>query len=132
MVRSIKKGVQTVACQYDSMGAFSKDGLALICQNDLYGYVDRTGTVIVKPKYENARDFGDNKMAAVFRATRWCYINTNGKEVLKPTYVKAWNFVGGRALFQKNKSLAILEQTLNMRSIPIMKRQESFLKMDLP
>lgn len=62
----------------------------------LWGYIDSTGTEVLKPKYEQAGLFYDG-LAYVQIGEAMGYINVKGEEVIKAEYQAAYNFSEGLA-----------------------------------
>lgn len=61
-----------------------------------YGYVDKTGKFVIKPKYENAMAFQED-MARVGNGSLYGFVNESGKEVIPIKYRTASNFNYGYA-----------------------------------
>jgi len=64
--------------------------------NGLWGYIDRTGRVIVKPTLEWADDFAEG-MGRIRVNGKYGFINTVGKLVVIPQYAEAEQFSDGLA-----------------------------------
>lgn len=60
------------------------------------GFMDRTGTVVIEPRYEKAYPFKEG-LAAVQVRGRWGYIDTNGRTVIEPRFAMAGFFSEGLA-----------------------------------
>lgn len=73
------------------------DRLFRIAQNNLIGYIDRNGQVIVKPQFEDGRSQFSEGMVAVEVTKKWGFIDTTGKMVIKPQFNIAYEFVEGLA-----------------------------------
>lgn len=73
------------------------DRLFRIVENGLFGYIDKTGRVVVKPQYENARSEFSEGLVAVEVNKKWGYINTMGKMIIQPQFNIAYEFVEGLA-----------------------------------
>jgi hypothetical protein len=80
---------------YDRTYDFS-DGLALISVNDLFGFIDRKGNVVIKPQYETAAYFS-NGMANVERGERSGYIGKDGAFAITPVFFRGRDFHEDRA-----------------------------------
>lgn len=57
--------------------------LFVVIQNGMYGYIDRTGKVVIHPKFDEARDFSEG-LARVEMNSKWGYIDKKGKFVWNP------------------------------------------------
>lgn len=91
-----------------------------------WGYIDRNGNVVIKPKFKYAEDFQDNGLAVVQGENeKYGLINTLGHYVLEPSYeflqeykegrlVASWQG-NSRIIDEKGQIVAELEKT-NMRA----------------
>lgn len=57
------------------------DGVIAFCIDDLWGFVDTDGKVIIEPTFVLAKSFS-NGLAAVFDGTNWGFINQDGIVVI--------------------------------------------------
>ena len=55
-------------------------------QNGKYGFVDKSGKVVVKYKYDRVTEFNQNGFAAVKKNGKWGAINEQGEEIVEPKY----------------------------------------------
>jgi len=53
----------------------------------MWGYIDKTGKMIIKPHFESAREFSEG-LAAVMVERKWGFIDKSGKMVIKPQFLK--------------------------------------------
>jgi len=67
------------------------EGLALIGTGGKYGYIDKTGRVVIKPQFDHGEDFSDG-MACVKIGGKHGYINHDGVMIVKPQYEYAYKF----------------------------------------
>lgn len=94
------KGKWEITCKFDKAHDFS-EGLAVVRINDNYGYIDKTGQVIINqdilksksevrtnPAFQNASDFAEG-LAVVEIGGKYGYIDHTGNWVIKPTLVDA-------------------------------------------
>jgi len=72
------------------------DKLFLIEKNGKWGYIDRTGKVIIRPQFEDAYYFSEG-LAAVKLGDKLGYIDKTGRFVIKPQFNHAWDFSEGLA-----------------------------------
>jgi hypothetical protein len=61
-----------------------------------YGYIDKKGSIVIKPQYTFAGAFKEG-MAKVELDGKLGYIDRNGAEVIKPQYTEAYDFSEGLA-----------------------------------
>lgn len=97
-----KKGVLQ-GCRAKQQLYFN-EGLAVFRENDLYGFMDKTGKVIIKPQFKNANGFNEGLAAVSDAPGNWGYVNKKGEFVIKPTYISASRFNEGIAVVSKGKS----------------------------
>ena len=55
-------------------------------QNAKYGFVDKSGKVVVEYKYDRVTEFNENGFAAVKKNGKWGAINEQGEEIVEPKY----------------------------------------------
>ncbi|MBI4613584.1 MAG: WG repeat-containing protein [Planctomycetes bacterium] len=82
------------------------EGLALVLMGDESGpkgYVDRTGQIVIEPRFPDAGPFREGLARARGRGPsgedRWGFIDKTGKFVIAPQYASATDFGEGRASF---------------------------------
>jgi hypothetical protein len=63
---------------------------------DLYGYCDKTGTILIAPRFIDAGDFAEG-LAEVKVEGKWGYIDTTGAIVIPPQFAEAGSFSDGLA-----------------------------------
>lgn len=85
-----------VPVQYNRVRAFHNDRVAVKNDAGRWGFVDRQGHVVVKPKYRVVYDFSEG-LAVVFDQSRWGALDRAGNLVVKNKYLKMGNFVEGKA-----------------------------------
>lgn len=71
-------GKPIIPIVYSEIGGFNGGELAPFKQNGMWGYLNRNGKVVVKPKFENAYGFNFG-FAAVKVNGKWGFINPDGK-----------------------------------------------------
>ena len=80
---------------FDHFNVFS-EGLAAVKVKDKYGYIDRNGKFVIKPRFAGARNFSEG-LAAVDFGCSYGYINPKGEIIIKPQYSFAGDFSEGLA-----------------------------------
>lgn len=96
---------------YDFIGHFHED-LALFITDDLYGYLDKQGNIVIEPQFEYAYSFnegiafvdtdGDSKYGA---------INTNGEILFEEKYCNVDYFFEGHAVVTNEHNTPLIIDT---------------------
>ncbi|MBX3367784.1 MAG: WG repeat-containing protein [Phycisphaeraceae bacterium] len=77
-------------------GDLSPDDLFQVNVNGLTGYIDRTGSMRITPRFEHASPFSEG-LAWASRDGLYGYIDTKGEWVIQPSYTLAQHFSHGLA-----------------------------------
>lgn len=87
-----------------------QNGMSIIQENGLYGYMNSNGKVIVKPKFISAEPFKSNR-AIVQTEKGLGVIDTNGKFIVNPDkgYEKIEPFFDERAIFKKDGFAGVID-----------------------
>lgn len=80
-----------------------RDGLALVRDDDEFGYIDKSGNAAIKFKYNEARPFSE-KLAAVKISDKWGFINSSEDVEISPQFISAGDFGNGLAPARKNSN----------------------------
>lgn len=91
------QGRQVSQTLFHGAGPFA-EGLAPVERGGSWGYVDRSGEVVVEPIYTGARPFDSSGRAAVQRGTVWGLIDRRGGEILEPGLQRLGPFSEGVAI----------------------------------
>ncbi|PAB58812.1 WG repeat-containing protein [Anaeromicrobium sediminis] len=86
------------------------EGLALIKLGDKYGYIDKTGKIVIDPQFEEGRGFSEG-LAAVKMNGKWGFINKNGLLVIPNSFNYVFDFSDGMAAFSNNEYEGIEHHT---------------------
>ena len=78
--------------QYQEGYEFSEDGLALIAQDGLYGYIDTTGEIVIEPQFAWASTFGHGLAPAQRPGAQVGYIDASGEWAIEPQFEDAGVF----------------------------------------
>jgi hypothetical protein len=74
-----------------------------VCRDGKWGYIDRSGTFVVDPQYDEGECFHDG-FARVKRDGKWVFIRSTG-EVASPHFEEAGDFSEGMALVCEREGL---------------------------
>ncbi len=83
-----------------------------IKQNDKYGYIDKTGKIVIKPKFDNVWIFSEG-LASVEIDLKYGYIDKTGKIVIKPKFDNAYIFSEGLACVEIDDKEGYINKTGN-------------------
>lgn len=90
--------------------AQKNEGLFWIRENGKYGYIDRTGKVVIAPQYENTMGFNEG-LAATQSGGKYGFIDTKGVWVIKPQYDFTYIFMDGTAMVKVGKQSAWIDKS---------------------
>lgn len=80
----------------------------IIEQANKWGFIDRSGRVIIQPKFDIIRNFSENR-AAFKKDSKLGFIDADGNVVIKPQFEEVTNFVEGRAIFRKDRKFGVID-----------------------
>jgi len=81
-----------------------RDGLALVRDDDEFGYINKSGSKVIDFKYNEAQPFSE-KLAAVKISDKWAFINSEETVRISPQFISAGNFGDGLAPVRKSSNL---------------------------
>jgi WG containing repeat len=77
-------------------------------QANRWGFIDRSGQVIIQPNFDTIRNFFENR-AAFKQNSKWGFIDADGNVIIKPQFEEVTNFVEGRAVFRKDRKFGAID-----------------------
>jgi WG containing repeat len=86
-------------CKPDSPGQSEAESAYMAdyeAPSNKWGYMDKTGTLVIKPQYDDAASFSEG-LAAVNISGKWGFINKEGDVVIEPRFRSAWAFHENKA-----------------------------------
>jgi hypothetical protein len=104
-----------------SCGGFPADATS-ICP---VGFIDRTGTFAIQPRFESARDFQED-LAAVGIGGLWTFIDTNGATIGAPRFEEAKSFREGLAAVKLRGRWGFVDRTGNFAIVAQFEQVEPF------
>jgi hypothetical protein len=87
-----------------------KDGLAVVRAGTKYGYIDKSGRMIIKARFDEATPFSEG-LAAVRVGGKYGYIDRTGNMVIELCYDFATSFSDGIALVETENQLSYISRT---------------------
>ena len=106
--------------KYDVANAF-KDGIALVCIQGKYGFINKTGKLVIPAEYDYAYEFYNSELAAVnkggvkggwnVQGGKWGFINKSGKMIIPLQYDYANAFSEGLACVMTDKKAGFIDET---------------------
>ncbi len=89
--------------QYQDIGIFSQEGLASFRTNNLCGYINREGDVVILPRFDNAEEF-KNGVAVVEYDEEYFLIDLNGNRIADCLFMYLESsFIEGENLYACSK-----------------------------
>ncbi len=99
-----RRGEFVAAPRFQMIGEFVEDFAVASIDGSMFGYLDRTGKLVITPQFNEADNFSEGlacvkKAVQVGRETTWLwgYIDTSGKFVIKPQFTYHGMFDRGLA-----------------------------------
>ena len=74
-----------IPCLYDDVNLFEKDSITGVKVGDKWGFINRTGKVLIPFQFDKADNFYEG-LAAVRQNRLWGFIDLKGNWVIKPKY----------------------------------------------
>ena len=105
--------------------AIQAQKMALVRENDKFGYIDTSGNMVIAPQFDKAGDFSEG-MAPALQDDKWGYIDTSGKWVLQPTYDRVKGFNAGYALVLKDDQWNYIDKSGTVLQTPVQEKYYDF------
>jgi len=77
----------------------------------MYGFIDRSGKMVIKPNYKWAGDFSEGLAAVQMTSHKWGFIDKSGRMVIKPKFDRALSFSQGLAAVQVGEKWGYIDKT---------------------
>lgn len=95
--------------QLMGLGSFN-EGLAIFQEDDLSGYIDKSGAMIIPQQYKYAYHFSEGLATVSKGDNQWGFIDKIGKEVIPCIYQWALSFSEGLAKVQKDEKWGFVDK----------------------
>ncbi len=90
-----------------------KEGLAAFSVTDKnetkWGFVDKTGKVVINPQFKSTRNFSDGKCAVQNNDDKWGFIDKEGKIVINYQFDNAREFINGVAVVKSGDKVGTID-----------------------
>lgn len=120
-------GEFVISAEFGGIPGDFAEGLALLLvrnnKSNRWGYIDKTGQIVIKPQYPRAHPFSEG-LAAVEVDGKFSYIDKSGKEIIKTEFEAVGDFSDGMAqvrdpagnhgYIDKKGRLAVAPQSYNL------------------
>lgn len=84
------------------------EGLAVFKLDSTYGFVDKTGKVVINPQFEFSRPFKEG-LAAVSKNDKWGFIDKTGKIVINYQFDEVSDFHEGKAVIENDNQCGYID-----------------------
>jgi hypothetical protein len=106
------KGQKVGELIFDDADLFAEnDGYAAVKTNGKWGFVDKSGNMVIQSEYDNARSFS-NGFAAVKVNGKWGFIDEDGNMVIEPQFEDAKYFTSKGTVFVKENGAWVMASLL--------------------
>lgn len=85
------------------------EGLAIFKLDTTYGFVDKTGKVVINPQFEYSRPFKEG-LAAVYKNDKWGFIDKTGKIVINYQFDRVSDFHNGKAVIKNDGQCGFIDK----------------------
>ena len=102
-------GKAITALAFDDALSFS-EGLAAVAKDNLYGFINTAGELVIPYAYSNAHSFTEGLAPTSNSKGFWGYIDTKGNWVVTAMYDYCDNFTNGEARVIKNNKVFYIDK----------------------
>jgi hypothetical protein len=95
--------------EFDNMNCFH-EGLAAVKSKDHWGFIDKTGSIVIPLEYEQAHCFNEGA-AVVKKDGKWSYINKLNIELTQLEYDQIYSFKNGLAVVKRKDKYGFIDKT---------------------
>ena len=112
---------------YDNGPDYPSEGLLRIIENNLIGYADMDGNIVIKPSFECAFPFYEGFASfctggilvndgehSWWKNAKWGAINKKGNVIIKPVYDTYFEFHDGKAIVETNNEVYEIDTLGNL------------------
>lgn len=108
----LKEPLDSRSLRIDYPDLLFSEGLVGAARQDKYGFMDKTGRLVIPARFSNVQPFSEG-LAAVSINGQYGYIDRSGKMVIPPQFTEAGPFSDGLAEAEKEKQRGYIDKTGN-------------------
>lgn len=110
-------------------GSYFSAGLAPVKIGKYFGYIDKTGGVVIKPKFKTADPFSEEVAVVETKSGEWSFIDKTGNFIIQEKYKSVGPFFSGVALVQKQEGYTFIDKSGRQITNEIFEQAGSFFDM---
>lgn len=105
-----KQGQYISDMEFDKTGKLYRNGFLWVCLNDLYGFINYSGDIVVPIEYDSARSFNLG-LAPVKKNEKWGYVNASNEVLIDFQYDDAFAFsdISETAIVMQNHKQGVID-----------------------
>ncbi len=105
-----KNGLEIPLSQYIDTSQRFSEGLAWVCdKNNMFGYIDKDGFVVIPMIFNLAHDFSEG-LSSIKTKGKFGFIDISGSQIIPPLYDDATNFQDGLAPVKMNDKWGLIDK----------------------
>ena len=118
-------GAIVIPAQFGAAASFS-EGVAAVMKGNKTGFIDRSGRVIIEPRFDRSLSGFSEGLAAVCLDGGYGFIDASGKVVIEPRYQAVYAFHDGMAVARIGDKAGFIDKAGRMVIEPQFNRADSF------
>lgn len=91
-----------------------KSGMARVKKDDLYGFINLEGEIVLEPQFISALDFREGLASVEIENNKWGYVDTNGNFISKLQWDIAYDFNDGFAIVVEGEKMGLINTRGNI------------------
>ncbi len=111
-----QKGEEITKFSFSNCGVEFSEGVVALAEGDLWGYADKKGNWVIKPRFALAHSF-HNSLAGVkdSKSRKWGFVDKKGKWVIKAQFEDVGSFEDGIAPAKLNGKWGFIDKDGNWK-----------------
>lgn len=96
---------------YSEFNMFDESGLLKVCTGDKWGFIDKSGKIVINPQFDSVSSFSNRDLTCVTVGEKYGYINKKGEYVINPQFDYAYPFYGDLALVKSGGKYGYIDKS---------------------